>query len=861
MFHVLAVELFASLTLVLSASAATKQTVSAPDNAVRTPLSTPSVPDGLATDDWASIRAAYEAGRHAVFAADGLHRARNPGQQWTTHFDGRAFTTCPDSGAWSWGLQLEAYGWGAAEPLAAASAVVSTTGQRVAYAWDERLTEWYVNDQRGLEHGFTLDSRPAGALGELALELSIRGDLRPIVSHNGRDVRFVDASGGAVLTYAGLTVFDAERTPLTAGWSLVGGRLQLRVADQSACYPLTIDPVAQQAYLKASNAEYADHFGWSVAVFGDTVVVGAKDERSTATGINGNQSIDVVHGSGAAYVFVRSGTTWTQQAYLKASNSLPSHQFGRSVAVWGDTVVVGALGDRSAATGVNGNQSDFAAGFSGAAYVFVRDGTTWSQQAYLKASNTGVNDLFGVAVAIAGDTVVVGAYGEDSAATGVNGDQASNAASNSGAAYVFVRSGTTWTQQAYLKASNTEVDDLFGSAVAVWGDTVVVGAESEDSAAIGVNGNQNSNAIHDSGAAYVFVRNGATWAQQAYLKPANTNWADAFGTAVAIWGDTVVVGVPKEDRTATGVNNGPSGDTAYTSGAAFVYVRNGTSWAQQAYLKASNTGAGDQFGRSVAIWGDRVVVGAFGEDSDSTGVDGDQLNNGSTNAGAAYLFARSGTTWTQRAYLKASSTQPIPPNVFFVNDQFGWSVAVFGDTVLVGASDEASAATGINGDPTDNSAPGAGAAYVFTMPHSVVYCTAGISANGCAPSIGSTGSPNLAAASGFTIDAANVERNRQGVFFYGLTGRSLSAWGTPAVGFLCVKAPTQRMTVHNSGGTSGVCTGALSEDWLAYLSSHPGALGQPFVAGTTVTVQAWYRDSLSAKTTNLSNALEFVTLP
>jgi hypothetical protein len=199
--------------------------------------------------------------------------------------------------------------------------------------------------------------------------------------------------------------------------------------------------------------------------------------------------------------------------------------------------------------------------------------------------------------------------------------------------------------------------------------------------------------------------------------------------------------------------------------------------------------------------------------------------------------------------------------VFFVNDQFGWSVAVFGDTVLVGASDEASAATGVNGDPTDNSAPGAGAAYVFTMPHSVVYCTAGISANGCAPSIGSTGSPSLASASGFTIDAANVERNRQGVFFYGLTGRKLSAWGTPAVGFLCVKAPTQRMTVHNSGGTSGVCTGALSEDWLAYLSSHPGALGQPFVAGTTVTVQAWYRDSLSAKTTNLSNALEFVTLP
>jgi hypothetical protein len=159
----------------------------------------------------------------------------------------------------------------------------------------------------------------------------------------------------------------------------------------------------------------------------------------------------------------------------------------------------------SNATGVNGTQSDNSADASGAAYVFVRSGTTWSQQAYLKASNTGASDKFGYSVAIAGDTVVVGAYLEDSNATGVNGDGSNNSAINSGAAYVFVRSGTTWSQQAYLKASNTGANDLFGFLVAISGDTVVVGAYGEASNATGVNGTQSDNSASSAGAAYVFV--------------------------------------------------------------------------------------------------------------------------------------------------------------------------------------------------------------------------------------------------------------------------------------------------------------------------------------------------------------------
>src|SRR5262245_12440628 len=151
--------------------------------------------------------------------------------------------------------------------------------------------------------------------------------------------------------------------------------------------------------------------------------------------------------------------------------------------------------------------------FAGAVYVFVRNGTSWTQQAYLKASNTDANDFFGAFVGISGDTIVVGANGEGSDATGVNGNQDNNNAPQSGAAYIFVRNGTTWTQQAYLKASNTDQLDEFGHTVGISGDTVVVGAHYESSSARGVNGDQTNNNSCFAGAAYVFVRNGTTWSQ------------------------------------------------------------------------------------------------------------------------------------------------------------------------------------------------------------------------------------------------------------------------------------------------------------------------------------------------------------
>jgi hypothetical protein len=460
----------------------------------------------------------------------------------------------------------------------------------------------------------------------------------------------------------------------------------------------------EQGYVKASNASAGDQFGESVALSGDTLVIGAHFEDSFATGVNGNQANNSAADSGAVYVFTRSGTTWTQQAYIKASNASAGDQFGESVALSGDTLVVGAHLEDSFATGINGNQADNSAADSGAVYVFTRSGTIWTQQAYIKASNAGAGDHFGFSVALSGDTLAVGARYEDSFATGVNGNQANNSALNSGAVYVFTRSGTTWTQQAYIKASNTGTDDWFGFSVALSGDTLAVAAYLEDSNATGINGNQNDNSAIESGAVYVFTRSGTDWTQQTYIKASNSGFNDTFGFSLALSGDTLAVGADGEDSNASGVNGNQADNSTSRSGAVYVFTRSGTTWTQQAYIKASNTGADDQFGFSVALSGDTLLVGARYEDSFATGINGDQANNSEASSGAVYMFIRSGTIWTQQAYIKASNTG--------ADDWFGYSLALSGDTLAVGAASEASNATGINADQADNSAFGSGAVYV-----------------------------------------------------------------------------------------------------------------------------------------------------
>ena len=508
-------------------------------------------------------------------------------------------------------------------------------------------------------------------------------------------------AGGTVggVAQADSTDFTLNTTGVTPGGGTVGGFGQADSLD------FTLDTRSQQAYAKALNTYPNDLFGYTVALSGDTMVIGAPNEHSSATGVNGDGNNASAPFSGAAYVYVRSGNVWIPQAYLKASNTEVSDAFGTSVAISGDTIVVGATGESSSAAGVNGSQTDNSAAEAGAAYIFVRSGTNWTQQAYLKASNPDSSDWFGYSVAISGDTVAIGAPYESSSATGVNGVQTNNSASASGATYVFARSGTNWSQQAYLKASNTGAGDQFGGSVALSSDTVIVGASGEDSNAMDVNGIQGNELASDSGAAYVFVRSGTNWSQQAYLKASNTDAGDQFGFSVSISADTAVVGAVLEDSSSTGAGSVQADNNALDSGAAYVFARTGGNWTKQAYLKASNTGAGDQFGYAVSISGDELVVGAWQEDSNAKLVDGDEANNLAPDAGAGYLFVRSGSAWTQKRYLKASNAG--------AGDQFGHSVCVSGDTMVVGAPAQDGNGTGIDGDETSAGAPDSGAAYVF----------------------------------------------------------------------------------------------------------------------------------------------------
>ncbi|MEM8711163.1 MAG: FG-GAP repeat protein, partial [Planctomycetota bacterium] len=573
----------------------------------RRPSAGPPLPEGISTSDWSRVHHSILTHQHAVATSPRGHSARNPRLGWTAQFDGTSALIQPEDGEWEFGLELRSFGFeGEMQPVDTPEFGACGQGHEITYEWRRELSEWWVNDQRGFEHGFTVHERPtrtsdsAGA--PLVFELESLGTLTPCVEAGRRGLSLLNEEGLSLMRYDGLVAFDAHGESLPAWITVNQGIVRIHVDESTAQYPVIVDPVFQEAYLKASNTRTFDWFGFTVAASENTIVVGAYGRDDGAPQ------------AGAAYVFVRSGSSWVQEAYLRASNPGSFDRFGQSVAVSGDTIVVGAPGEDSSAIGVGGNQNNNGAQSSGAAYVFVRTtGSTWNQQAYLKASNTDASDNFGEAVAVSGDTVVVGSPHEASVSTGINGDQSSNAFTEAGAAYVFERSGATWTQEAYVKASNADDFDLFGSSVAVSGDTIVVGAFREDSGSTGVNGVQNSSAATNSGAAYVFSRSGSTWAQEAYLKASNTERRDAFGISVAVFGDTVVVGASGEDSSASGVNGAEGDNSLLGAGAAYAFVRDGGLWTQEAYLKASNPSASDSFGEAVAILGDTIVIGAFGE--------------------------------------------------------------------------------------------------------------------------------------------------------------------------------------------------------------------------------------------------------
>lgn len=511
---------------------------------------------------------------------------------------------------------------------------------------------------------------------------------------------------GARITVAGAVVASGAASAPTAlkpGPNPID--ITVTAADQRTRTRYTVViSVDVNDYVKSSNTQPDALFGGAIAVSGNTLAVSSTLERSAATGIDGNQTDMTALRAGAVYIFVRTGTTWSQQAYVKASNTRAGAGFGSALALAGDTLVVGSSEESSSATGINGEQSNTAAPSSGAVYVFTRVGPTWSQQAYLKPSNTRPGAFFGSSIALSGETLAVGSASESSNAIGIDGDEANTSAAGSGAAYVFIRSGTAWSQQAYVKASTSPVEG-FAAAVALAGDTLVVGSVNDPSNAMGINGNQGDTSLQAAGAVYVFTRNATTWSQQAYVKPSNTQSQAYFGSSVAIAGNTIVVGSPGESSNATGINGNQSNRSAIGAGAVYEFSRNATTWSQTSYIKASTTRASAYFGWVVALSGDTLAVGAIGERSSATGINGNESIDAFSYAGAAYVLTRAGGSWTQRAYVKASNTRETA--------YFGQAVTFAGDTLFVGAPQESSGTKGINGNPIDTSAPNAGAVYVY----------------------------------------------------------------------------------------------------------------------------------------------------
>ena len=370
--------------------------------------------------------------------------------------------------------------------------------------------------------------------------------------------------------------------------------------------------------LTASDGTFGNEFGYSVAASGSTFVVGA---RADTIGANLRQ--------GSAYVFNRQSGGFVETQKLTASDGSAFDNFGYSVAISGSTIVVGAISANSR---------------HGAAYVFNRQGESWVETQKLTASDGATDDLFGWSVAISGSTVVVGAI----------------LGNPHGAAYVFNRQSGSWVETQKLIASARGAAE-FGYSVAISGSTVVVGAIIDN---FFVNSFQ--------GSAFVFSHQGGSWVETQKLSPSNGGKFDLFGYSVAVSGSTIVVSA----RADTIGGN-------FDQGSAFVFNRQGGSWVETQQLIASDGEVGDEFGKSIAISGSTIVVGAQAD------IGGNSLQ------GAAYVFTSNGGSWVEEQKLTASDGKAF--------DNFGRSVAISGSTIIVGS-------------PVDIGAPSfPGSAYVFEL--------------------------------------------------------------------------------------------------------------------------------------------------
>ena len=521
---------------------------------------------------------------------------------------------------------------------------VSAAGQKAYVTETNRL---YVSNGSGWYSVALINTSPTiTSGGDAAYELASDGT-PTVVTLDANDPEGIPITWNYAVTAGSLgstaTVSQSNNvftiTPSTLGADAGDFTLTFTASDgvnlatSASEFSLSFGPdwsaATEQAKIQASDTEIEAFFGRSISISGDgnTAIVGA--ERVDTGGTD----------AGAAYIFKRSGTTWSQQAKIQSSDIEAVDYFGCAVAISsdGNTVVAGARYEST--SGAN----------AGAAYIFTRSGTTWSQQAKILSSDIAAQDYFGgsgVSMSNDGNTVIVSAVYESAV----------------GAAYIFTRSGTTWSQQAKIVASDAQSGDQFSRQVSMAGDgnTVIVGAFLEDTGGT------------STGAAYIFTKSGTTWSQQAKIQSSDIEAVDHFGIAVAMSndGNTVVVGAQGED---TGGAN---------AGAAYIFTRSGTTWSQQAKIVASDAESPDTFGTSASISGDgnTAIVGADRESGD---------------AGAAYIFKRSGTNWSQQAKIVASDEAG--------GDDFGNAVSMSNDgsTVIVAADNE------------DTGGKHAGAVYIF----------------------------------------------------------------------------------------------------------------------------------------------------
>jgi hypothetical protein len=409
--------------------------------------------------------------------------------------------------------------------------------------------------------------------------------------------------------------------------------------------------------------------------------------------------------AGSVGVFIYQDGIWGLQAILKASNIEEFDSFGSAVAISddGNTLAVAAITEDSNATGVDGDGANNDGVDSGAVYVFERTDMgggmfEWNEVAYIKASNTDGDvdpddtvfdgDGFGNKLALSGDgtTLAVGATFEDSFALGIDGDEADNSAADSGAVYVFRDlGGPAWMQEAYIKPSNTDAGDAFGSdlELSTSGDRLAVGAPLESSGSSGINGDGFNNGATASGAVYVFERSGSAWSQHSYLKAMAPDAGDEFGFSIDLnaAGDVLAVGAAKEDGIQRGVNVDQTNNASVNTGAAYIFEEAGGAWAQTAFMKASNADPIDQFGFVVKLSssGDALVATSVWEGGRSQGINGNQVLDDFVGSGAGYLFLRDGMTWKQKAYIKAPNNSP--------NANFGFDVDMALDGERLAISD------------------------------------------------------------------------------------------------------------------------------------------------------------------------------